>query len=190
MLFGGKGAETPVQRLRAQLVAVGWFSWWAQVILSTISAVLLLFANSVTDRISIFALVGRGFALGGLGCAIASTLWSLGYARLAARINKQGMPPEEAASAARGLVRFGMTINLLGTGLCLIGAETIVGTLAAKALTQSQSAVLGIAASPVQALDILIVQANTNTLGAHFLSLLGCLKLRGECEALESSIAS
>ena len=56
MLFGSKDAETPVQRLRAQLVAVGWFSWWAQVILSTVSGVLLLFANSVTDKISVFAL--------------------------------------------------------------------------------------------------------------------------------------
>ena len=64
------------------------FSWWAQAILSTISGVLLLFANSVTASISTFALVGRALALGGLGCAIASTLWTWGYARLAAKIGR------------------------------------------------------------------------------------------------------
>ena len=58
----------------------------------------------------------------------------------------------------------------------------ITGTLAAKSLTMSQAATLGVAASPVQAIDILVVQANTNTLAAHFASLCSCLRLRRRAE--------
>ena len=46
MLFGRN--EPPVQALRSSLFGIGWFSWWSQAILSTISSVLLLFANSVS----------------------------------------------------------------------------------------------------------------------------------------------
>ena len=53
--------------------------------------------------------------------------------------------------------------------ICLVGAEAIVGTLAAnKALTTSQSAVLGMAASPVQALDMLTRPTPTSSCHTHF----------------------
>ena len=206
MIFGPK--ETPVQQLRTILVTTGWcarqsilsfqlsshlsrvrnrFSWWAQAILSTISGVLLLFANSVTASISTFALVGRALALGGLGCAIASTLWTWGYARLAAKIGRSPeTTPADASSQARNIAGFGTTLNMVGMLLCLLGAEAIVGTLAAKALTTSQSAAIGVAASPVQALDMLIVQANTNILFSHFLGLLGCQRVNKAAKACEA----
>ena len=46
MLFGRN--ELPVPALRSSLFALGWFSWWSQAILSTVSAVTFLFANSIT----------------------------------------------------------------------------------------------------------------------------------------------
>ena len=75
---------------------------------------------------------------------------------------------------------------LLGMGASLLGTYTIVGTLAAKALTQSAT-VVGIAA-PVQALDLLIVQANTNTLAAHFVGLCASLRLLRAASACEDLI--
>ena len=75
---------------------------------------------------------------------------------------------------------------MVGMLLCLLGAEAIVGTLAAKALTTSQSAAIGVAASPVQALDMLIVQANTNILFSHFLGLLGCQRVNTAAKACEA----
>ena len=69
--------------------------------------------------------------------------------------------------------------------LCLLGGEAIVGTLAAKALTQSSalSAAGAVGASPVQALDVLVVQANTNTIACHFVSLVCNMRLRGNAQA-------
>ena len=58
---------------------------------------------------------------------------------------------------------------------------------AAKALTMTQSAAIGVVASPVQALDMLIVQANTNIILSHFFSLVGCLRLRGAVKACQEA---
>ena len=187
LLFGPD--KQPVETLRTALLTTGWLSWWAQAILSTISGVLLLFANSVSSSISTFALVGRAFALGGLGCAIASTLWTWSYARLAKKLGRTpDAKPADAAEKAMGIVRFGITLNMAGMLLCIVGAEAIVGTLAAKALTMSQSAALGVAASPVQALDMLIVQANTNIIFSHFVSLAACMRMRAAAKACDDAV--
>ena len=49
-LFGSD--EPPVAAMRSTLFGIGWFSWWSQAILSTVSLVLFLFANSVTKYIT------------------------------------------------------------------------------------------------------------------------------------------
>ena len=60
---------------------------------------------------------------------------------------------------------------------------------AAKALTMSQSAALGVAASPVQALDMLIVQANTNIILSHFVGLLGGMRVKGAASKCQAASA-
>ena len=117
-----------------------------------------------------------------LACAIGSTLWTLSYARLGRRLGrKPETKPSDAASSAMGIVKFGVTLNMIGMALCILSAFAITGTLAAKALTMSQAATLGVAASPVQAIDVLIVQANTNTLAAHAArSVASCASARAE----------
>ena len=78
----------------------------------------------------------------------------------------------------------------------LIGAEQIVGLLAAKVLTiQGLSPFqapfgaglggAGLGAQSVQPLDVLIVQANTNTLLSHFVSLVCCLILTRSVHLLD-----
>ena len=54
------------------------------------------------------------------------------------------------------------TVSLFGIALGILGAEAIVGTLAARALVQGPSIVYGaggaLTSSPLQALDVLVVQ--------------------------------
>ena len=84
----------------------------------------------------------------------------------------------------RGALRAGVKLNLAGMALTLLSAEQVVGALIAKALT-SPGAVTGLlqpnALSPaVQAftsIDMFVVQANTNTLCAHFVGMLCSLGL-------------
>jgi hypothetical protein len=81
----------------------------------------------------------------------------------------------------RRCISVGVTVNLLGMALALVGAEQIVGSLAIKVLTQQ--GVLGgygdrgAALQSLQPLDILVVQGNTNTLLSHFCSLVAFLYL-------------
>jgi hypothetical protein len=88
-----------------------------------------------------------------------------------------------AANMSRRAIRIGILINLVGMGLTLLGAEQIVGGLAIKVLTQQQTAIspfspqLGALVQTVEPLDILVVQANTNTLFSHFCSLTSLLYL-------------
>jgi len=185
MLFGGgRRAQTPLEQLGRSLRGIGWLSWWTQVILSTVSGVLLLFANSVSNRPTAFTLAGRALALAGLGAAFVSTLWTVSYTKLAGRLARDpDTTTRQAVASANNIARVGIALNVVGMTLSILGAEAIVGVLAAKALTQTQSAVLGVAASPVQALDVLIMQASVNTIASHFAALVACLRLRGAATA-------
>ena len=78
----------------------------------------------------------------------------------------------------------GVSLNLVGMGLTLLGAEQTVGVLAIKVLTArpwNNPAAGGMYMAGgfegLQPLDILIVQANTNALLSHFCSLVSLLYL-------------
>ena len=79
----------------------------------------------------------------------------------------------------RKSIDVGVVINLIGMMFTIIGAEQIVGGLAIKVLTtSSRSVALGAESSQfLQPLDILVVQANTNTLFSHFSNLVAMLFL-------------
>ena len=185
-MLWGVGAVAPVPRLRSSLLSIGWFSWWAQAILSTVSGVLLLFANSVTTKATAFTVVGRVLSLAGLAIAVASLLWTVSYARLAASCGSVSPPtPKQAGERAARIASIGTALNTCGMVVSLFGAEAIVGTLAAQALTQSTTnfGAGAVVANPVQALDLLIVQANTNTIFAHAISLFANMRAAGAASA-------
>lgn len=81
----------------------------------------------------------------------------------------------------RKAVKVGVTLNIVGMLVTLVGAEQIVGQLAVKVLTMQGAfgnpALMGAAAQTLQPLDILVVQANTNTLLSHFCSMVCALYL-------------
>lgn len=117
--------------------------------------------------------------MAGLGVSLSflSILWTWGEARLSRRLRR---PPESysaritAAAITRRAVTIGTTINLMGMGFTLLGALQIIGVLTAKALSFPNALnVNGVAGTiqTLQPLDILVVQANTNTMLSHFCSM-------------------
>jgi hypothetical protein len=64
--------------------------------------------------------------------------------------------------------------------LTIVGAQAIVGSILAKSLSQPQGA-LGLGTLDlnrfVQPLDLFVVQANTNTIAAHFVGIAASLWL-------------
>ena len=93
------------------------------------------------------------------------------------------------AAMLRRTITIGSYINIFGMFITLLGAEQIIGLLAAKALTMQGVSPfangLNSAVQTLQPLDILIVQANTNTLLSHFISLVCCLYLTRSVRRLD-----
>ncbi|CAM9147744.1 unnamed protein product [Pylaiella littoralis] len=169
---------------------VSWVSWWAQTILSTVAFIILLFSNAVTNRSARGNILGNGvaLALASLACSAASICWTWGYTLKAKGWRNLGTLAEvdDAQLRMRNSLRMGLYINVAGMLLALIGAEQIVGTLVAKVLYSQgfqPSVMVGsagaaeVAQAQFRALDVFIVQANTNTLLSHFCSLAGSLWL-------------
>lgn len=174
-----------------QITRVSWLSWWSQVILTTVSTVILLFAKSVeksyqSNGITPFILSSFGIILSG-----ASIVWTWGNgARLSQRILRKPTSPVKAADMLQRAIRIGVTLNLVGLLLGLVAAEQIVGSLAVKVLTARQFGTGGVVSSSVeglQPLDVLVVQANTNTLLSHFCSLVAFLLLTKQVGKLSNT---
>ena len=123
--------------------------------------------------------VASKFFLPGLGIITSSIsiVWTWGQRRLSRRfIRRSNTSRVEAANLLRRVIKVGVSLNLVGLLTSILGSQYIVGTLVAKSMTSFGLG--GVAAGGVvqtlQPLDVLVVQANTNILSSHFVSL-ACL---------------
>ena len=137
----------------------------------------------------------------GIVLSYLSIIWTWGGTRLSRRLSRNATKNYsriKSATMIRRAIVIGVTLNLLGMLVTLIGAEQIIGLLAAKVLTMQGispfqtsfglggvGAAGGLGAQTVQPLDVLIVQANTNTLLSHFMSLVCGLILTRSVHVLD-----
>lgn len=158
---------------------------------------------------------GPSFFLSGCGILLSavSIVWTWGSgARLSRRLTttttvgaiatiaKGGKTMTSRATAAnmvRRAIRIGVTVNLLGLLCNLLAAEQIIGSLAVKVLTSrgggGGAGMFGMggfmdaaaAANSLQPLDVLVVQANTNSLLSQFCSLASLLYLTANVDKLD-----
>mmetsp|Transcript_37471 Transcript_37471/g.48235 ORF Transcript_37471/g.48235 Transcript_37471/m.48235 type:complete len:305 (+) Transcript_37471:65-979(+) len=196
---GGKIVLTPEQKrvrsLSNAFQSTTWLSWWAQVILSTVAGVILFFAGTISDPMANVFMNGSLLAGCGVVLGLVSTFWTWGYAVSA---KKWKRPDANLVKMKNGMLRrlkVGQFINILGMLIAIVGAEQIVGTLVAKVLSaQGLSPFIGglnysgapmlLPQGAVQALDIFIVQANTNTVLGHLVGLLTSMYLRTQVNRL------
>jgi Protein of unknown function (DUF3611) len=111
-----------------------------------------------------------------------SIFWTWGGgARLSRRLLRRPTSKIQAAKMLRKAIDVGVSLNLIGMFLTLLGAEQTVGVLAIKVLTarpwNNPSPFGAPFDASLQPLDILVVQANTNALLSHFCSLVSLLYL-------------
>eukprot|EP00977_Amphora_coffeiformis_P008299 scaffold1878_cov170-Amphora_coffeaeformis.AAC.12 len=188
-----------VKATSKQLQRLSWFSWWAQMILTTVSTTILVFAASVVrsgGKNSNSAIAAPSFFLSGLAILLSavSIIWTWGNG---ARLSKRLLRPTQlntanqhiqAAKLVRRAVQVQVSINLLGLFGTLLAAEEIVGSLAIKVLTTFGVGASNMYNAPLmglQPLDILVVQANTNSLFAQFISLATSLFLTEQIRSLD-----
>lgn len=186
--------DTVIRQTSKALKRASWFSWWSQVILTTISGVILVFAKSVpVGRQSFTEQSSPSFLLSGAGILLSSLsiVWTWGNgARLSRRLTIKPTTRAAAAHMLRRAIRVGVTINLAGLLCNLVAAEEIIGSLAIKVLTSNRSIFASggaglIAPEGLQPLDVLVVQANTNSLLSQFCSLVSLLYLTKHVHRLD-----
>ncbi|KAH6789829.1 translocon at inner membrane of chloroplasts 21 [Perilla frutescens var. frutescens] len=159
---------------------LGSFGFWAQLVCTVVSAVILSFSVVITGKITSPATFYS--TAGGIAAAFISVFWSFGYIRLSDRLRRTANDPSKAPPRADVVksLKNGIGINILGIGAAILGMQATVGLLVAKALTTSATPYYqGIAPgnSPVLALDVFLVQASANTILSHFLGLVCSLEL-------------
>jgi hypothetical protein len=160
-------------------------SWWAQVILSVVSGVTLFFASAIEGQQSSAFSNGVFFSSAGLFVSVLSVTQTWRYARLASAIRQRRIDPIAVPARLTKSFNSCTAINLIGMAFALVSAEQVVGLLIARALSLQglQSAVgsvaqYGIPLQAIRPLDVFVVQANTNTLASHFISLASTLWLK------------
>ena len=184
--YDGKQADPLISRTSQTLKACSWVSWWSQLVLTVISAITFLFARNVMDAQAAAyqtttsrAAVASKFFLPGLGLVASamSIVWTWGQRRLARRfIRRADTSRIQAANLLRRVIRVGVTLNLAGLLLSVLGSQYIVGTLVAKSMSGfvGLGGGGGVVSQTLQPLDVLVVQANVNVLSSHFVSI-ACL---------------
>ena len=169
-----------VQQISSALKRWGNIGFWLQLVLGVISAVTLLFASPILIQ-------GRERTQGsefGIFCAICGLVtlamgiyFSFRYKNLGEQIQNQDAARRPKKSDTLQIIRFGLMVNLVGMLLAIIGAQALVGIVLAKSLERPQLALGSDPTEFVNSIDLLIVQANTNTIAAHFGGMISSLWL-------------
>jgi amino acid transporter len=162
----------------------GWITFWAQLVLGVISGGILLFA-SISPRTGNAANPGAGlgvfFAISGLVALAVGIFIAFRYVRIGRQLDSANSNNRPRKLETVQVVRLGLIVHLVGILLTLVGAQAIVGILLTKALTLPQfTGGVYTQLDPsrvIQPLDIFVVQANTNTVSAHFAGLIGSIWL-------------
>lgn len=192
-----------VQTISLRMRRVTFLSWWTQVILTVVSSVTLMFTRNVmnietvsvtaaaaTASRSTSALVPNYFLAGSsIVLSFGSIFWTWATRRLSRRLVRKPTTRIQAANMLRKSITLGTYLNLAGMTLSILGAAQIVGSLAIKVLTTSANPAQTMYQQGgimlIQPLDILVVQANNNTLFSHFCSIVAYLFLGRSIEQLD-----
>lgn len=172
-----------IRRIAQAFRWIGWVSFWAQVVLAVVASGVLLFSGvNLSFRAQGSTNPGAGmgllFSVLGVVAVYVSAYWAFRYTRLGRRLLGQGTRP--TPKDALQSIRIGLMISLGGMLVTLLGGQALIGSLIGKALSQPQNTGFFVPNNInqyVEAFDIFVVQANINTLLAHFISLSATLWL-------------
>lgn len=169
-----------VRRISSAFRLFGWISFWAQCVLAVVASGILLFASITLGARSASGAASPGTGAGlflasvGLIAVYVSAFWAYRYTRMGRRLRSHDATKRPTPKDAIHALRIGIIISMGGMLVTLFGGQALIGALLAKAFTQPQGAAIfnaGNINQYIEAFDIFIVQANTNTLLAHFVAL-------------------
>lgn len=155
----------------------GWISFWTQLGLGVISFIIVLAylwfsqrqtntSNNPGTGFDVFLAVCGIIILGG-GIYIAFR-----YTRIGNQLQSSNPSNRPRKSESLQVLRLGLWINLVGILVTLLGAHSIVGILALRSISpQATNTPFIDPTRIISGLDLFVVQANLNTVLAHFTGL-------------------
>jgi hypothetical protein len=154
----------------AKVRSIAFANFWLQLPLTVVSASILIFALMFTNPAA--QDISRAFTFAGIVFAFASAWAARRMLDAAKRASAGEGSPLESAKLLSKLVG-NTNLNLCGLGATLLGLQASVGTLVSKTMLSAANAPY---AQPqpgatLVSLDVFSLQASTNTLLAHFLSI-------------------
>ncbi len=171
-----------LQRVAITLRTIGRISFWLQTVLGVVSTLILLFAtfsSGVGRQGTQAGNQGTGFgiffAICGLVTLGVGAYFALRYTRTAQQLLETGRPTK---ADTLQIIRLGLIVNMVGMLVTIVGAFATIGSILAKSVSQFQGSLTVIDPSRfVQPADLFVVQANTNTIAAHFAGIAASLWL-------------
>lgn len=158
------------QKFAATLLLVSRISFWVQLVLGGISGIAVLlacFSRNVTTSSS-----GIGFgiflAIVGILLLCFRVYWAFRYRKMAKLLqtpNSQNHPKKEEVIQN---LRIGLLVSLVGLLIAFIASEATVVIVLSKAVAQPQGVALYQPENVIRSLDIFVILANINVIGAHF----------------------
>ncbi|MGQ4648713.1 DUF3611 family protein [Lyngbya aestuarii] len=163
-----------LQRVALTLRTFGWVTFWSQSVLAFVSAVILLvfaaFGSNRTAKDSVQGIgLGIFFAICGLVTLGVGIYLAFRYTRISRQLVIPGAPSRPSKADTLQVIRLGLIVNLVGMLFTILGAQAVIGIIIGTSL--SQQGVIFDAAQRVQPLDLLVVQANINSITAHFVGI-------------------
>lgn len=161
----------------------GRIGFWVQLALGAISGVALLFAmfsrNVGTGDQTNNAGIGFGIFLAVCALLILCfrVYWAFRYRRLAKRLQAPNSSPHPSKEDIIQVLRIGLIVSLVGLLLAFLAAEVTVAVILGKSLAQPQGVAIYNPRNIIPALDIFVVLANVNMIGAHFFGSVNSLWL-------------
>jgi hypothetical protein len=165
------------QRVALLMARAGWLTFWLQLILAIVSSTILFFYAAFSRNAKAggsFLGIGLGtfFAICGLVTLAVSIYLAFRYTRFAARLRDVADVARPSKTETLKLIRLGLIVNFLGLMFTILGAQAIIGSVLAIALSQPEGWILRSAAVPiVQPLDLFVVQSNINAITAYFFGI-------------------
>ncbi|MBD2578816.1 DUF3611 family protein [Oscillatoria sp. FACHB-1406] len=174
--------SSAIQRVSADLKWAGNVGFWVQLVLGVVSLVTVLFSapSLLTAQTKTTQGVGFGVFSAVLGLIILAIgiYFSFRYTLIARMLQSPNPSDRPKKLDTLQVIRMGLMVNLVGMLLTIIGAEAIVGIVLLKSLAIAPGVVAaGDRREFVNSIDLLVIQANANTIAAHFAGIVTSLSL-------------
>ena len=160
------------QRFASTFRVASRISFWVQLALGAFSVLALLFAMFSRNFTAQTSSPGIGFgiflAIVGMLLLCFRVYWAFRYRRLAKRLQAPNRELHPRKEDIIEVLRIGLIASLVGILIAFLAAEVTVAVVLAKPIAQPQGVAVYTPKNAIRSLDIFVVLANINMIGAHF----------------------